>query len=553
MIDPLSLASSILAIVDPPYKLRRTFYKALENDQRARQIRENVIRELDQVENICRLWHTTWGIGKAEDAKCALTQLRDDLISIQEQCEMYLAAERDGTLKSLLRRFKAWLKQSATESEIYHLERSILSCLSRFTVFSLCRTEFNLVISHQENLDRLQHIEALISHMLIQNARSYANHPKFLDKPEEVDFAFLHRQIRRILDNVDRVSCWWGAVMEPPPQEYIATVEDDPKSNDVISFRKTLSDTLHASQMMSSTRGCTRTELAVAVWTVTTHASVLNGWGSQLGPFMRPDLLKMAEYAADLFHHLNSANNCDIFEHFLACCRYRVSVLATALCLPRAPFLAEASLNAWQARYEKQRDRTNLLYLLAALCQHNVNLRHNNQLEEALDYSRQALLPLRTSPETEIRARTVVTWDASGESDVVFSPQRRFSRSYLVAAMEAKCIWHMALGLASIGRYAEARVAGMDAVSCHEAIYRTYPRSTYASQSLDWITVMRDWVTIVSNPSSSCDVRDDNVTVSSKHLPPSSHNRYVCEDLIPFSKSLNPAVDDMSHMYFNSH
>ena len=92
----------------------------------------------------------------------------------------------------------------------------------------------------------------------------------------------------------------------------------------------------------------------------------------------------------------------------------------------------------------------------------------------------------------------LVIWSASGEADVVFSSRREFRQCFLHAQLESLCLWNVAKKLAFSGRYAEAFIAGSDAINCLSAIIPLDP--LYADQLPLRRADLASWVSMKRNP-----------------------------------------------------
>ncbi|KAL0948645.1 hypothetical protein HGRIS_014956 [Hohenbuehelia grisea] len=503
--DPFSLASSIITFIDGVSKLKDSLSKIPESSRRLRQVKMDVLRELDALERFCRSRYLTWNGEDVEEVKTALMELQSEFRDVQALCEIHLAAKAGGILRPA--RLKSWFKRNAIETDIRRLEQNIRSCQFRFMLFSSARTEYNTVVNQQENRDRLGHIENLVSYMLLRNERSNTQPPfSFLhaDAPDEVDLNFLSYQIQKVADGLDSVMSKWQSTIESPPSGRIL-IPERRYHVDLASFRKALIYGLRSRRAMSSSDSFTLHGLVIPIIELVSNAMSSSG-SSQT---TLKNMLKLAKFSVDASEDLYSLNQCDPFEQMLAYARYHASNICTFLCDPRALSFTEQAVSTWQARFERHGDPTSLLCLSFVLLQYNVNLFRHNKLEEALDCSRQVLLILRMSQELDIHDGPIVTWHASGEANIVFSSSRIISRSSSFAAWEAICLWTMAVDLSLAGRYAEARVAGADAISCLRALRYSHPGVEYLWIRLpDWTSRIHGWVSIIPNPSSSEDLAD---------------------------------------------
>ncbi|KAL0954362.1 hypothetical protein HGRIS_014919 [Hohenbuehelia grisea] len=504
-VDLLSLSSSIATFIDGASKVRDAISKISENNRRLRRIKSDILRELDALEHFCCSRYSTWDGDTAQEVKAALNELQGDFRDIQALCEILLAARSGGILWSA--RLKSWFKRSTIEGEIRGLEQKIRSCQFRFMMFSSARTEYNTVINHQENRDRLGHIENLVSYMLLRNERSNSQ-PPFSSlnaaAPDEVDLNFLSYQIQKLVDGLDSVMTKWQRAVEPPSRDWTLTAGPG-RIIDCVTFRKALLFSLHAWCVMSSSNGFTLQGLVIPIVEL-----IGNVWATAVSNGVTQttlqNSLKLAEFSIDACGALYSLDRCDQFEQMLAYTRHLASDFSNLLCDPRAFVFTEQAVSAWQAQFERYGDQRSLMGLLTALNHYNSNLFRRNKLEEALDCSRQALLLLRASQELATDDGATITWHASGEADVVFSSSRNISQTPLFAIRDAVCLWNMAVDLSLAGRYAEAHVAGMDAISCRQALVCAMPGTLFfSSRHNDWPLRIQAWVSIIPNPDSYSD------------------------------------------------
>ncbi|KAL0954314.1 hypothetical protein HGRIS_014918 [Hohenbuehelia grisea] len=390
--EPFSLASSIITFIDGISKLKDGLSKIPEEGRRLRQLKADILRELDALERFCRSHYLAWNETEAQEVMGALQQLHSDFRDIQALCEIHLAAGAGGILRPA--RLKSWFKRSAIEADIRRLEQKIRSCQFRFMLFSCARTEYNMVTNQQENRDRLGHIENLVSYMLLRNARSNSQPPfSFLhnDAPDEVDVTFLSYQIQRLVGGLDTVMSKWHNAVELPSPDCALIAEPGLVNDAGLVFRTALISSLRSWHVMSSPEGFTLQGLVIPMIELLNLLQVPAMFNA-CTPTTRQNLLKLAEFSIGALEVLTSLNGCEPFEQVLALARHLATFTSTSLRDPRALFFAEKALTAWQAQFERHSDYTSLVYLSLALDNYNFNLYRQNKLEEALDCSRQGLL-----------------------------------------------------------------------------------------------------------------------------------------------------------------
>ncbi|KAL0958485.1 hypothetical protein HGRIS_000625 [Hohenbuehelia grisea] len=498
-VDPLSIASSIITFIDGANKLKKTFFKIPQSHRRLKQIQADVLRELEALERFCRSRFVNMVPEEAAEIKSALAELQSDLVGVQQCCKALLGSESHGVLASMAAPFK---RRAVLESNLCRLEKSIHACQFRFMLFSSIRTEFNVVTNHQENLDRLEHIDELVSYMLLRNHRTDSFLFRERDEPDDIDMRFLSHQIRKLLQRSNSIKTQWKNVAGASSQQTCKVAEIVVLWSPGAEFRNALMSVLDALRMsLYNLRTCAEQNLAVLLpnavaftWSLIIPLRPNGIVNVSLCDIIICDLLRLAGLATEFLHALHSANECDSYSNMLAFCRLCAARIYTYARDSRALEASEQAVDDWNAIYDRQKDTPSLLHNLTALNYYRMNVRKAGRFEEALDLSLQALLLLRTTAETQTLNDTMISWEASGEANVVFSPQRRISRSSTLIALESGCLWHVANNLASVGRYAEARVAGLDAISCRSAYERAYPSNRGLSTIDSCLAIISTWV-----------------------------------------------------------
>ncbi|KAL0958536.1 hypothetical protein HGRIS_000676 [Hohenbuehelia grisea] len=499
--DPISLASSFVGFVDAAVKLKETLSKVVENNVRLRQIKSNVLHELTALERFCCSQISSWDMDEAGEVTTALNELKTNLLDVQARCEMYLASDP----AHMPIRIKSWFKRNSIATDIHHLERGIRSCRFRFMAASFARIEYKVIVSQQESRNRLDHIEDLVACMLIQNAQGNVQHFPFLDasEPDEFEINFFRLQTRRLRSRLDDVISRWNSATELPSSN-CEVMPVYAVYSPVDSFRKALIKSLQARQHLSrsSPGDLILQNIAYEILELAGYCDHISILGDAQ-PSIIGHLLKMSELATHVFRVLyHSTSCCEPFAQMLAYGLRLVSLFSTLLGDPQALPWTEQAVSACQIQFEKRNDMTSLRYLISALTAYTHHLFAQGEYEQALDCSRQRLLILRTSEVLDAPGENGLTWHASGEADVVFSSSCLITRSPMFAWREGGCLFDVALCFSLVGRYAEARVAGLDAANCVQALVCMHPDvARYAKSYRMFVSCLHEWVTIVPNPS----------------------------------------------------
>ncbi|KAL0958569.1 hypothetical protein HGRIS_000709 [Hohenbuehelia grisea] len=200
-------------------------------------------------------------------------------------------------------------------------------------------------------------------------------------------------------------------------------------------------------------------------------------------------------------HSLLSSHEFHEYERTLAHSLYWRATIATALDDSAVLTYSRDAVDSWQRLYDARPVAFDFGILLQALTLYDCNLSLRDQFDESLDCSQQILLLLRMTPDFEPDGFPTLTWSASGEADVVFSSSRSITRPLNVAFTEASCLWNLGKSLVMLGRYADARVAAMDAVSCLQACLTCFPESQIGGDVLvEWRSTIPRWNSIPRTP-----------------------------------------------------
>ncbi|KAF9488676.1 hypothetical protein BDN71DRAFT_1435965 [Pleurotus eryngii] len=165
MSDPLSIASSIITFIDTAQKLKETFVK-----QRLNELEDGILRELSDLELFCRNRHPALNSTAALELKTAIDELQTTRESIQCKVEMHIVTRSNRLLSSVTSSAKGWWQHNAIETDVVYLEK--------------CLRSIRLRLLH---LDRLEHVEDLVSYMLLPNIRTNAHTLPVLQVSAAVD------------------------------------------------------------------------------------------------------------------------------------------------------------------------------------------------------------------------------------------------------------------------------------------------------------------------------------------------------------------------------
>ncbi|KAL0959128.1 hypothetical protein HGRIS_014420 [Hohenbuehelia grisea] len=491
--DPISLAESIAAFVGTVNDLSGTLAEVGANKRSFRNLNETIMREASDIARFCRAL-TSCGL---PELKGSLDELRSDLDHFRVQLEQSLP-RRSGTVFSpAIFAAKAWLRRKDVEAQISYLQRRITSCRLRFAVSASARSEYNTIVCYQENRHRLEQMEKLVSKILVDtNGCSGHSFPVFMTtEPEDIDYQFLRRQVRRVVDAIKGQRAFQTGITEAPNEADSWTVGTFGPASNGAWFSQSLVCTLESIRELTQPRsGQLSQHTALSILSLVVYLVDL-AWYTEA--------VYLADWITDKFQLLYNRNHNIEYARSLAYSLFLSGQGRTRLRDSKASSTSDAAVEAWKRLYDAYGTPIDLQFLIRALGEYTANLYRNGQFEESLDHYRQTLLLLRTSHSApDPSERRTVTWSASGEADVVFSSSREIVRSVRLAHIEAFCLWNLANSFAATGHYAEARISAADAVNCLKAFLIAIPEAPIdlRHRATGWQTLMTTWVSIPLQP-----------------------------------------------------
>ncbi|KAL0948492.1 hypothetical protein HGRIS_011058 [Hohenbuehelia grisea] len=507
--DPLSLGASILAFVDAAQKLKETFDKVGQNKLKSRQLVSDAIRGLIDLENLLHNSRNIVG-AEADELRDSLDLLRGDLETVQRRCSKFFSTQERGSLSTIKLHVKGWLKRGDVEEEIAGLEKHIRSSYYRFLVLTststqvtALRTEQRLVVHHQEHSEQLTRLETAFERMVINNG---ATNPLPLSNVsntdhDAVEMQFLRLQLQKVINSARDQQSTWAGVIEAPRQTFS---DGKPRA---MSFRGSTYTTVFEDALSQACSAVQTFRDSSNGSSLQERANIMNRLAFTLHHLgLRLQAASLAGLSSDLFRILYQGHNSDQYLRLYASTTYLFGNIGMPY--PGAIIFLEEAVNIWKYLYDTYSTPFDLMNLLAALRCYSQLLVLNQRPEEALEYSQQTLVLHRefcsSSDGQPGREGTTVTWLASGEASVVFSSDREFVQPSELALDEAMTLWSLASGFAGVGRYAEARVAGLDALSCLQALVLTDEwYSPQRKQLLPWRTDVASWVSIARSPTTT--------------------------------------------------
>ncbi|KAL0956847.1 hypothetical protein HGRIS_014916 [Hohenbuehelia grisea] len=489
----LDLASSTLTFVDAAINMKNSFSNVQGSKRRLHNTMAGVVRSLGNLEGSVRQRYSLLDESECRNFEETLKEIRGAVVDTQSRLNYSGTEASGGLLSSVVSGVKAWFRCSATEAKIQQLEGSIRSCQLRFLTLTFVQSEYNVIVSHHEDMEHLAHLEDLLSSLLVCDGRIDLDHPSLAVgfEPNEIDFQFLHRQITRIAGAFERRQQSWAAKMEVQrvPQDFPESF-----TTNFTHFSKTLQFSFSALQQLSDE------SLVIPPNNFLNHLFALVMDLLVLGRDSNADLVFTIAYT---FVRLlgDTGHTSRPYRRTSAFFQYHATILGVKTKNPLALTRGEDTVAAWQGVYDEHGDSTDLFHLIEAITLYDMLLFQNGHLEQSLDCSQQVLLLLRAAPTMNVGSTTVVAWSASGEADVVYSSNREMSQPGCMALAECNCLWNLAKSLAFAGQYAKARVAAMDAVSCREACLASLEHPASDNEIIKrWRMEIPTWVSIIRNP-----------------------------------------------------
>ncbi|KAL0959780.1 hypothetical protein HGRIS_011469 [Hohenbuehelia grisea] len=507
--DPVSLTASALAFAGAVKKIAESLGQVSENRRKLTELNDDVLRGLHDIQRL--VTRDSSGISPATQAEMMadLDYLRFQLEGVHTLCNADLERSSKGVISRVSSNIKSWTRSKAVEEDIARLHRLIQNAHYRFFEVTLVdirstahRAEQRALLHSAEQREKMQHLETAFINMVVgsdsqnQSAQVWTSANVTQD-----DWNFLRRQVRRILDAFDPRKFTSDMPTEPPTghhdQEYPWPDSAWGVSFDIL-FNRGLTEACHASSLLvvhSDSRENPIQCSAKALLFLSHHLYHLD-----------VDDLSASLYqcAITLYSALQNGFPCRQYQRCLAFALSWGSRLGQ-------PFErlsnSRIALDIYEDLCAESSDTDDLGCLLIALSAHFRNLMMNGFVDESLDIARQ-LLTLEREYITMVddwsyfQQLPVVTWSASGEADIVLSSERQPSLPSQLAYNLSWALWHVANSLASLGRYPEARIAGIDAIEGLTAFVQVEPRiAELYGYSLDlWRGDLATWVSVHRSP-----------------------------------------------------
>ncbi|KAL0955974.1 hypothetical protein HGRIS_014912 [Hohenbuehelia grisea] len=400
------------------------------------------------------------------------------------------------------------MRSKAMEADIARLDKLIQASYVRFQVVTLVDirgTAHRALLRSAEQRDNMLRLETAFINMMVEGNSRNQSAPIWETAdvtPDDLDF--LARQAYRIVDAFDPRNFARANYIEPPSGHHAKENPLPPSAWGLdfdTLFSWGLTEACHASNLLvirSNTRTLPIQRSAKALLFLADHLYYLK--------FGRLAAL-LFQRAITLYSALQTGFPCPQYQNCLA---FALSA-ATRLSHPSERLsYNQSALDLCEDIYTRSSDPHSLLRLVEALGAHSWNLMVDGLVDGSLDMQRQLLMLSRehitmVQDWSYVQQLPVVTWSASGEADIVLSSERQPSMPSRLAYDLSLSLWIVAKCFASLGRYAEARIAGIDAIECRAACMQVEAwNAQFYPMDVDlWLGDLATWVSVHRSPRSS--------------------------------------------------
>ncbi|KAL0947608.1 hypothetical protein HGRIS_013697 [Hohenbuehelia grisea] len=508
--DPVSLTASALAFAGAATKIKETISQVSDNRERLSELKESVLLGLHDLQ--CLLSVDNSNICPASQARLRadLDRLRRELERVHARCTHYSKPPSGRFVAGVISRAKSWTHSKSIRGDIARIDRLLQAAYTRFLMVTstdarraALQAAENSLAMRDEQREQMVRLESAYIKMLAKC--NSENKPIWTSSTvTQTDLDFLLRQVRKIVAAFGRETLQ-DAVQSEPPSGHHEKEYPYPATLWGCSFESIfhcgLTEACHSIGILvthSDSQPMPIQRSAKALLFLSNYLRALAAYG---------EVESVIECASKLYSRLHAEFPCRQYQRCLAFALARVAWHNADLSLN------QQALELYEDLYTSSSDAPDLDGMIFALESYARSLKHHGSLEECVDSTQQQLILQREymSMVTDLPwywKRPAVTWSASGEADVVLSSQRQFIMPSHYAVNTLQSLWILASAFASLGRYAEARVAGMDAIACLEAVLQV--DAWYADPARWWHTRpqwqrgdIATWVSVDRGPSSN--------------------------------------------------
>ncbi|KAJ6594601.1 hypothetical protein B0H19DRAFT_65986 [Mycena capillaripes] len=264
----VTLAMFIKDLIEIGQSIKHSIEKVSENRRRIRDLTNDVLRTLSDLDNLTRGQEDTF---LAPALLSALGNLKGEMLHVCSICEEITPIERPG-FRKIGSQIKIWMKRDDIEKKIEHLKAHVNKCYLQFMTFSTARTEQTtariehstvciedtslqavnttlrveqtLIVNNAESQVRLQHLEGMVAQMLLetqfgQNVLTQAVQIISSDpNHESLESQYVSLQTTHLIDAVQKLWLSGNLVLE-------TSLWDDMTSGSVFLESTSMLDILH--------------------------------------------------------------------------------------------------------------------------------------------------------------------------------------------------------------------------------------------------------------------------------------------------------------------
>ncbi|KAL0958386.1 hypothetical protein HGRIS_000528 [Hohenbuehelia grisea] len=507
--DPVSLTASALAFAGAMTKVAQSLGQVSVNRRKLAELNDDVLRGLHDIQRL--VTRSSSGISPETQAEMGsdLDHLSTQLERVHTRCNEDLKRRSKGLISGVASNIKAWTRSKGVDADIARLDKLIQASYTRFLVVTSVDTrrtahraeERALLHSAEQREDMLRLETAFINMVADGDSRSQSAQIWTSSKVTDDDLNFLARQAHRIANAFDPRS-FAGGINDEPPSDHHAQEYPLPPATwgfdfDTL-FNWGLTEACHASSLLvvrSDSRTLPIQRSAKALLFLSDHLRELH-FEDLAAPLF--------QCAITVYSALQTGFPC---RQYRRCLAFALSYCSKSGDPSERISYSQKALDMYEDICAQSSDPYDFECLAFALRAYSWNLMASGFLDESLDISRQQLMLQReystmTEEWSYWREQPVVTWPSSGEADIVLSSQRQSSLPTPLAVNLSWSLWNVANSLASVGRYAEARIAGIDAIECLTAFVQADPcnAQVHGWKADPWRGDLAAWVSVDRGP-----------------------------------------------------
>ncbi|TFK44277.1 hypothetical protein BDQ12DRAFT_730351 [Crucibulum laeve] len=234
--DPISISSAIVTVVDIGRKIKNSIDKVTQNRQRLRELTGDVVQTLSDLENLSKRHESVLeGVSELEES---LRRVQTEISYVHTRCQKMMPRSSTNQLSVVKAKVKAWHMRDDIESDIIRLKERVQSCYAQFTAFTAARVEHTsiriehtLLIQGTESQSNLRRLEILMTRMLLdtqfgQQIIQQVGQSVTTDFGEySIETQYLRLQISRVADTLHNITAVQSVIAEEPSSRHVVPFE----------------------------------------------------------------------------------------------------------------------------------------------------------------------------------------------------------------------------------------------------------------------------------------------------------------------------------------